>query len=101
MHSILGRVPGAEKNLPKSNHSAPQQPHPDDALRPVRPPRKLLKQRGGCKTAPTLPLGGSECEAFWGGCLERRKTPQSQITQHPNNPTRTTPFGPSDLPESC
>jgi hypothetical protein len=48
MRSILGRVPGAEKNSPKSNHSAPQQPHPDDAVRPVRPPQKLLKQRGGC-----------------------------------------------------
>jgi hypothetical protein len=56
MRSILGRVPGAEKHSQKPNHSAPQQPHPDDALRPVRPPQELLKQRGGWQDFPHPPL---------------------------------------------
>jgi hypothetical protein len=61
--------------------------------------RSILGRLAGF--APPSSPGGSECGAFWGGCLERRNIRQSQITPHPNNPTRTTPFGPSDLPKSC
>jgi hypothetical protein len=101
MRSILGRVPGAEKNSPEPNYSAPQQPHPDDALRPVRPPQKLLKQRGGWGTLLTLPSGRVRMRSILGRVPGAEKNSPKSNHSAPQQPHPDDAFGPSDLPKSC